>query len=80
MAIPDWMKHNFDTIQRAFENNDMALVECTTWDGNLAYVICATQGYPDGSTELIPLAKLFDGNPYDELCPPEGTTRTEPLS
>lgn len=80
MAIPDWMKHNFSMVQRAFENNDVALVECPTRDGNLAYVLCATQEYPDGSIALIPFAKLFDGNPYDELHPPTGTAPTELLS
>jgi len=35
-------------------------------------VVCAC--YRDAKTEeivTVPLAKLFDGNPYEELIPPE---------
>lgn len=69
MSIPQGHKNNFQTLQKAFDNNDVALMECTDATGKPVYVICATHE-ADGAIVFTPLAKLFDGNPYDELNPP----------
>lgn len=70
MAISDGYKHNFNTLIQAAKNDDLALLK--TYDkitGKPVYAICAVQRETNGAT-MIPLAKLFDGNPYDELDPP----------
>lgn len=70
MSIPQGHKSNFQTLQAAFDNNDVALMECTDKAGKSVYVICATFKEEDGTVVFTPFAKLFDGNPYDELNPP----------
>lgn len=70
MAIPDGHKNNFSTLLRAAAAEDLALMECTKVDtGDLVYVICAV--HMDGEEYVFtPLAKLFGGNPYEEILPP----------
>ncbi len=72
--ITDGYKANFNTLQRAAEAGDIALMECTdTATGKPVMVICATQKRGE-EIAFVPLAKLFDGNPYDELDPPNMRT------
>jgi hypothetical protein len=63
---------NWATLCQAFQNGDVALVECTRRDnGETVVVICMVN---NGVTpEFIPVALLIDGNPYEQLIPPEGT-------
>jgi hypothetical protein len=73
MAIPEGYKANFNTMVQAADDGMLALVECTRKaDGEKIYVICAVNYNPDEKEgyELIPVAKLFDGNPYEEVIPP----------
>lgn len=70
MSIPEAYSNNFATLQRAQDNGDLALVECTdVKTGRPVYTICAMQPEGDGYM-MVPLAKMFDGNPYEELEPP----------
>jgi hypothetical protein len=63
-------KANFETLCRAIENGDVCLMECNdAVTGKPVMVVCAVQRDGD-SFEMMPLAKLFDGNPYEELIPP----------
>lgn len=72
MAIPPGHVANFETLERAMRNGDFCLLECTdAKTGAPVYAICAAQRNRDGSYEMKPLAKMFDGNPYEELKPPE---------
>lgn len=42
MPIPDAIKTNFQTLSKAFENGDIALLECrNSNNGEPAYAICA---------------------------------------
>jgi hypothetical protein len=71
MAIPEGYIHNFNLLLEAVKNGDVALVECQDKASHkLVYVIVALNR---SETEIAfaPLAKLFDGNPYDELNPPD---------
>jgi hypothetical protein len=44
MAIPDGIRQNFETLRMAFNNGDVALMECTDkTTGMLTYVVCAVQ-------------------------------------
>jgi hypothetical protein len=71
MSIPVGHKTNLDTLCRAAKRGDICVMECA--DRNTrqpVWAICAVNRGPGGSCEMIPIAKLFDGNPYDELDPP----------
>ena len=62
---------NFQTLLDAAINADLCLMECSYADSTeLCNVICAVHQQKDGSFEFVPLAKLFDGNPYEEIIPP----------
>lgn len=63
-------KTNFNTLGAAFDNGQVALMMCkdkrTLED---VAVICAVQKNGE-EFEFVPFAKLFNGNPYDELLSP----------
>lgn len=64
-------KPNFETLKRAALAGDLALMECQdAKTGKKVATIVAVNRTPDGQFEMAPLAKLFDGNPYEELNPP----------
>jgi len=71
MAIAIGYKENFETLCCAVKNGDVCIVECTDKiTHQLVNVICAVSA--DGTdVVLAPLAKMFDGNPYEELDPPQ---------
>jgi Family of unknown function (DUF6117) len=71
MAIQESDRQNFETILNAAKNGDLALLECAdASSGEKRSVVCAINR--DGTDFVfVPLAKLFVGNPYDELTPPE---------
>lgn len=68
--INDAYKHNFETLLRAAANDDLCLLECTDWKtGKPIMVVCAVQPSDEG-VSFVPIAKMFDGNPYEEIAPP----------
>jgi uncharacterized protein DUF6117 len=74
MAIPDAIKTNFHTLAKAFENGDVALLECTSrTDGGPAYAICAINLYRQSDREpeieMVPLGLMFNDDPYEMLVP-----------
>lgn len=72
MAIPDAYRRNFQTLLRAAEQGDLALMECTdATTGEPRYVICAV-GRVDGDYVMTPFGHLHDGNPFDAYVPPTG--------
>ena len=80
MALLPGYKANFETLQRAFQNGDVALMECElAATGEPVAVVCAANRQDDGSVEFAPFAMLFDGNPYEMLNPPnpEGGFHTQ---
>lgn len=71
MAIAKGYKQNFETLRRACKNGDLALLETKDKSsGAIVYAVVACQHEDDGEITMVPLAKMFDGNPYDELSPP----------
>lgn len=69
--ITQGYKNNFNQLKRAFENEDVCLMECTNKKtGKTINVICAVQYVEGDKIEMVPFAKMFDGNPYDEVEPP----------
>lgn len=66
-------KENFQTLARAFEAGDVALMECTDNEtGELVPVICAMQksGDAEQPIEFVPFAMMIAGDPYERLTPP----------
>jgi len=68
-------KANFKTVQKAAKAGQLALLECTdAKTGNRVPVIVAvnvTRQPDEEAYEFIPLARMFTGNPYDEVLPPD---------
>lgn len=65
------LRQNLETIIRAAENGQLAVLECTEKaTGKTVSVLVAI--HLDGQEYVItPFAKMFDGNPYDEVNPPD---------
>ena len=70
MAIPDYLRTNFQTLLRAAGDGNLALMECQdTQTGEPRFVICAIGR--DGSDYVMPpFGHLVEGNPYDAYVPP----------
>lgn len=70
MALAKGQIRNFRTLLRAAGDRNVALVECTLErTGETVAVICAVN-HRDGEFEFVPLARLFNENPYEALMPP----------
>lgn len=66
-------KTNLQTLQRAAKAGDLGLMECTdAKTGQVVIVVVARRRDPEGLINMVPLAKMFDGNPYEEVIPPGG--------
>lgn len=71
MAIQPGHVSTLNTIKRAAAAGDLALAECSDAEsGEKVITLCAIHVDQHGQYTVTPLAKLFDGNPYDELKPP----------
>ena len=81
MALRQADKDNFDTLCRAVRAGDIVLVDCTEIaTGRSVSVVAATSRAPRRKKiDIVPLARLFDGNPYEQLCPP-GAERLAPAA
>jgi hypothetical protein len=72
MAIPKGHKDNFQTLVEAFQNDDVALMECQlAATGETVAVICAASRLQNGEIEFAPFAMLFNDNPYKLVNPPK---------
>lgn len=72
MALASGDMANFGTLQRASSHGDLALLECQDKaTGEYRAVVVVVQRGTDGSVEFLPVAKMFSGNPYEEILPPE---------
>ena len=71
MAIPDHARTNFNTLLRAAEDGNLALMECLdAVTGERRYVLCAVGRADDGDYVMTPFGHLADGTPYDAYLPP----------
>jgi hypothetical protein len=60
---------NFETLQRAFLEDNVCLMECTDKATNeKVAIICAVN--INGECEMVPMAMFFNENPYERLTPP----------
>ena len=72
MPIPEGHKNNLDTLIRACKCDELGLVECTDKLTGKPVIVVAAINRPATEWQIVPLAKMFDGNPYDEINPPPG--------
>lgn len=72
MSIPKGHRMNLDTIIRAAKNGDLCLIECQERKTKkIVYILAAASSAEiEGEVDLVPLARMFEGNPYKELIPP----------
>lgn len=72
MSIPEGVRANFNTMLKAAENGDLALMECLDADTREPrYVLCAVE-HRDGDYVMTPFGHLVgDRNPYEAYIPPE---------
>lgn len=66
MAIEKGYKTNFETLQKAFANGDVALVETKrAGTGEKVVLLCAMRANEDETITPVPLAEMVSGNPYE---------------
>lgn len=63
MALREHVKENFQTLLRAAEHGDLALLECTR-EGKPVSVIVAMNKEEDGGVTFVPFAVMYEGSPY----------------
>ena len=74
--IPDAYRENFNTLLRAAQNGDLALVETTdAKTGDPRYVIAAIQPEED-QVRVVPFGHMASGNPYEEYADPTSVPPT----
>jgi hypothetical protein len=73
----DGYKANFETLSQAFDDGNVVLMECKdAKTGELVACICAVNR-EDKEVEFVPFARMFDGNPYEQLQPPDPDTAND---
>ena len=71
MAIPEGHKTNLSTILQAARDGNLGLIECQDAEtGEPVVVLAAFSRQDDGEVVVTPMARLFDGNPYEQLLIP----------
>lgn len=71
MAIPAPYRENFNTLLRAAEAGDLALLETAdAATGEPRYVIAAVGRDANGDYLITPFGHLSNGNPYEEYVSP----------
>lgn len=69
--IEEGYKTNFNTLLQAASDGQLALVDCLdVATGKPVRAVCAVYRDNEDMYNIVPLAKMFDGNPYEELAPP----------
>lgn len=70
MPIQPGYRANFDTLERAMKSGDLALLECRDIKTGATVIAIVACSRDRGGVSFSPLAKMFDGNPFEELMPP----------
>jgi len=74
MAIAEGYKHNFNQLLRAVSSGDAALLETTEKATGRTVIVVVAVTFDGSEYHLVPMARMFDGNPYDELDPPSASS------
>ena len=63
-------KPNFETLQEAFVNGDVALMECQLKSTGEPVAVVVAVNREGDEFSFVPFAMMFNGNPYEQLNPP----------
>lgn len=74
MAIAEGHRHNFNELLRAVSNGDAALLETTEKATGKPAIVVVAVTFDGKEYQMVPMARMFDANPYDELDPPSGSS------
>jgi len=70
MAFTEAQKAAFECIKAGVEDKNLCLVECTDdRTGEDVVALCGAIEMGEGRTMFIPVAKMFDGNPFEQITP-----------
>ena len=61
---------NFNILLKAAKHGDLCLMDCQDKATKKPVRVVCAVNRDKGEYCMVPIAKLFDGNPYDELNPP----------
>ena len=62
---------NFDTLKRGAANDDLALMSCIERATQKpAVLVCCVAVEMNGEYTFTPMARMLDGNPYEDFQPP----------
>jgi hypothetical protein len=75
MAIAEGYRRNFQQLLRASATADLALLEVTDKMSHQPAVVIVAVNFDGATYEFVPIARMFDGNPYEELDPPAADSR-----
>jgi hypothetical protein len=78
MALLDGERANYQTLLRASDNGDLALIECTERATGRRVAVLAAIAFNGDEYVITPLARLFDSNPYEDLDPPSEQPKPSP--
>ena len=69
--LSDADRSNFNTLQRAGDNSDLALISAIRKaDQKQVALVCAMQADAAGMIMPIPLAVMIEGNPFEDFEDP----------
>lgn len=70
--IPDGYKQNFETLLRACDNGDVALVASRrASNGERVLLVCAISRGEGDEVNIVPLAEMVNGDPYELYIAPD---------
>ena len=71
MVITEREQQNFLMLAKAFNNGDVALMECQLVETlEIVPVICAVNRIAPGHVQMVPFAQLYFGDQYTTVNPP----------
>ena len=71
MTVVQQHKPNFETLRAAFENGDVALLECQLKATGEPVAVVVAVNRDSDEFAFVPFAMMFNGNPYEMLNPPD---------
>ena len=71
-GVEEGYKRNFATLIQAVVSGNVALLDCRDRQTGkpVRVIVALSQEAERGDVTFVPLAKMFDGNPYEEVDPP----------
>lgn len=71
MALTEWDKNNFKTLQRAFANGDVALMDLRRRSDGKSVGAIVALGKAGEDITFTPFAVMVEGNPFELFDPPD---------